>query len=87
MPQTRRKRKPAVDQKCTYLRYLVTLPEEIGFHLLEYIEAALIEYSAIEEQLRSNLGHFMKHPTDIPKLVTNIPIDKGEIRPDSIDDW
>ena len=54
---------------------------------MEYVEAALQEFSAVEDHFQANTGFLIKHPNEIPKLETRIPIDKGEIRPDSIDDW
>lgn len=54
---------------------------------MEYIETALHEFSTIDDYAKENMGYFIKNPKEIPKLETRIPIDKGETRPDSIDDW
>ena len=37
--------------------------------------------------MKANSAFYLKNPSKIPTLQTRIPIDKGEIRPDSIDDW
>ena len=37
--------------------------------------------------MKTNMNLYVKNPKNIPTLKTKIPIDKGEIRPDTIDDW
>lgn len=66
---------------------VVALPEEIAAHLIEYIETALHEFIEIEEEMKMNAKLYIKKTKNIPVLHTRIPIDKGEIRPDALDDW